>query len=183
MLLRRGLSRRWVNDNAEELLSRAATEYAAKLAEGIQVRSPVGWIINCAWWRAKDLLSHEGRQVEMRTLELADQLADDQAQSPEERALERDSDERLRELLAELPEGEQRLLSLIYFDDHSIREAGAKVGMPRTTANRRHNAALARLRERLTHEHSPASLAGIGLIAWRGLAALRHRGAATDGGA
>lgn len=175
LLVRRRLSLRWIEDNVDELLSRAASEYAAKCAQGVEVYSPVGWIVNCAWWRAKDLLIQEGRRVEMRTLEAVRELPDEQIPEPEDVALGRDSDARVEKLFAELPERDRLLLSLIYLRDHSVREAAEKVGMPQKTANRHHNAFLTRMRERLADGRSLPSIAGAGLLAWRGLAAARHR--------
>jgi RNA polymerase sigma factor (sigma-70 family) len=184
MLRCKRLSRRWIEEHAEELLSQACTEYVAKFGGGERAARPVGWLVNAAWWRAQDLLVTEGRRPAASPLETAFHLADESTPTPEQQAFHRDSDERLRKALAHLPEKESRLLSLVYFGDHSVREAGQKVGWRKSAADRHHNAALEKLRALLGEDRSFHSPAGAGVLAWilgapgaarKALAATLHR--------
>jgi RNA polymerase sigma factor (sigma-70 family) len=166
MLRCKRFSSRWIEEHADELLSQACTEYTARFADGGQAERPVGWLVHTAWWRAQDLLEAQGRKPPISSLETAFHLADESTPSPEQQALHHDSDERLRKALGHLPEKENRLLSLIYFGEHSIREAGQKVGWRKSAADRHHNAALEKLRALLGDERTLPSPATLGLLAW-----------------
>jgi RNA polymerase sigma factor (sigma-70 family) len=166
MLRAKRFSSRWIEEHADDLLSQACAEYAGKFSGAERAERPVGWLVNTAWWRAQDLLEAQGRKPPVSSLEAAFHLADESTPSPEQQALHTDSDERLRRALRHLPEKEGQLLSLVYFGNHSIREAGQKVGWRKSAADRHHNAALEKLRALLGDERSFASPATAALLAW-----------------
>ena len=166
MLRRKRLPRPWIAEHADELLSQAWIEYTAKLAKGEQVDCPAGWLINCAWWRALDLLRSQKSRPQLASLETAFHLADESTPTPEQQALGLDRDEGVRKVLAHLPDKDCELLALVYFEDYSVREAGRKVGWQKSTADRHHTAALEKLHALLGDSRSLPSPASVGLAAW-----------------
>lgn len=178
MLRCKRLSRRWIEEHAEDLLAQAQVEYAARLAEGKAAHSVVGWLVNGAWWRAQDLLESQGRKEPTCSIEAAFHLADESEEGPERAALRHDRAERLRGALSELPEKDRRLLALVYFGGESIRAAGRTLGWQKSAADRHHGEALERLRHLLGDDRSALSPAGLGLAAWIAVEADGSRGLA-----
>src|SRR5689334_4080939 len=62
VMLRRKFSASWIEENASELLAQANVEYAEWLTENPPARNPVGWLLNCANWRAINRLAEQGRR-------------------------------------------------------------------------------------------------------------------------
>jgi RNA polymerase sigma factor (sigma-70 family) len=166
LMLRKKFSAVWIAENARDVLGQANMEYAEWLEDNPPARNPVGWLLTCAYRRAQNLLDSETRKPSEASLEAVFHLADEATPSPEQQALDRDRHRRLREMLNFLPEKECELLSLVYFENHSIREAGRKVGWQKSAADRHHDRAMERLRALVGDDRSLLSPATLGLAAW-----------------
>lgn len=163
-ILARKFSARWIAENHRDLLAQANAEYVEWLEENEPARNPVGWILNCAYWRAQNLLDSETRKPRPAPLDSVFHVADEKTPDPEQQALDRDRKRRLGEALSRLPEKEQRLLSLVYYDGLSIREAGRKLGWQKSAADRHHAAAMEKMLA-LVGDRSLLSPAVLGLLA------------------
>ncbi len=163
----------WIEANALDLLAQASTEYAAWLTTHDPEPNPVGWLITCAYRRAINLLESQRRRPSTTSLDAVYDLADEGARTPEHEALEHDRQRRLREALRLLPRQDRRLLSLVYFEDRSVREAGRRMGWRKSAADRHHKAALERLRAIVGDDRSLMSPAALGLAVW--IAAIGER--------
>jgi len=135
----------WIAANSRDLLSRANTEYIEWLKDNPPARDPVGWILHCAYWRAQNLLESEKRKPRTAPLDSVFHLADESTPDPEQQALENDRRQRLTDALGHLSDKERKLLALVYFGDHSIREAGRKLGWRKSAADRHHKAAMEKM--------------------------------------
>jgi RNA polymerase sigma factor (sigma-70 family) len=166
LMLRKKFSAVWIAENARDVLGQANMEYAEWLKDNPPARNPVGWLLTCAYRRAQNLLDSETRKPSEASLEAVFHLADEATPSPEQQALDRDRHRRLREMLSFLPEKECELLALVYFEEHSIREAGRKVGWQKSAADRHHDRAMERLRALVGDDRSLLSPATLGLAAW-----------------
>jgi RNA polymerase sigma factor (sigma-70 family) len=164
--LRRHFSAAWISEHANDLLNQAHVEYAEWLEKNPPARSPVGWLIHCAYWRAINLLDAEKRKPATASLESGIQLPDQTAPSPEQQILDLDRRERLQAALGFLPEKERKLLALVYYDGHSIREAGRKLGWQKSPADRHHRDAMAKLRALVGEDRSLLTPRIVGLTAW-----------------
>ncbi|MEZ5078106.1 MAG: sigma-70 family RNA polymerase sigma factor [Solirubrobacterales bacterium] len=164
--LRRRFSAVWIAENASDLMAQANVEYAEWLEDHQPARNPVGWLLICAERRAKNLLDAEMRRPASRPLDDVFHLADHSTPTPEQEAIRNDRSARLREALEFLPEKECRLLALVYFGDHSIREAGRKLGWQKSAADRHHKWALEKLRALVGEDRALLSPATLGLVAW-----------------
>ena len=79
----------------------------------------------------------EGRAAIIDSADIADAVADS------------DTAERLRDVLAALPEGERDAIKLAYFGGRSYREVATELGIPEGTAKSRIRSGLTRLRSAL----------------------------------
>ena len=61
----------------------------------------------------------------------------------------------VREALASLPDKERRLLELYYFEDRSLLDAGAELGLSKSWASRLHARAVTLLKEALHRGGAP----------------------------
>jgi len=118
----------WIEENAADLFAQAQKEYAERLAAGRPADNPVGWLIVCAWQRAKNLLDSRRRRPHTASIEAEVDLADTSTPTPEQQVLDQDRVERLRKAMGYLIEEERRLLELSYFEGMSVREAGRELG-------------------------------------------------------
>jgi RNA polymerase sigma-70 factor (ECF subfamily) len=155
----------WIAKNAQDVLSQANIEYARWLKDNPPARNPVGWLLHCAYWRAVNLLDSETRKPRQASLDAVFHLADEATPSPEEKALDRDRAKRLSEALGHLPVKERELLSLVYYEDMSIREAGRKLGWQKSAADRHHKAAMEKMAA-LVGDRKFLSPAILGPAAW-----------------
>jgi RNA polymerase sigma factor (sigma-70 family) len=178
MMLRRKFSAVWIEENAADLLAQANVEYAEWLTENPPARNSVGWLLNCANWRAINRLAEQGRRPTSTSLDAVLHLADESTPTPEHQALDHDRRERLKAAIGVLPKKEQKLLALVYFRDLSIREAGRKLGWQKSAADRHHKAAMDKLRA-LVGDRSLLSPGWVGVAAWALTYGDRHRLAAT----
>ncbi|HEX8752243.1 MAG TPA: sigma-70 family RNA polymerase sigma factor [Solirubrobacterales bacterium] len=175
LMLRRRFSARWIAENAADLLQQANVEYAEWLKVNPPARNPVGWLLTCAERRAKNLLDTQTRRGTPASLDEVFHLADEATPSPEQQVLDHDRHERLVKALSHLPEKECKLLALVYFRDHSIREAGRKLGWQKSAADRHHREAMAKLRALVGEDRSLLAPAHVGLAAWAITYGERHR--------
>lgn len=166
LLRAKGFPAAWIDRNAIDLLAQASSEYAAWMQEHEPEERPVGWLITCAYRRAINLLEAQRRRPPAAAIEDAIDLADAGARTPEEEALENDRQRRLREAIGCLDPKEQRLISLVYFEGRSVREAGRRLGWRKSSADRHHRSALQRLREIVGEDRSLLSPGSLGLAAW-----------------
>jgi RNA polymerase sigma-70 factor, ECF subfamily len=90
------------------------------------------WLFAIAWNLVKDRWS---RRVEHDDASLASIASN--ARSPEERAIDNDRAERVRELVARLPERLSQAILLRYFDELSEREVAERLGVPVGTVKSR----------------------------------------------
>jgi RNA polymerase sigma factor (sigma-70 family) len=165
LMLARKFSAAWIAENAKDLLAQANIEYAEWLEANPPARNPVGWLLTCAYRRALNLLDTQSRKPRPASLDAVFHLADESTPTPEQQALDSDRQKRLREALSHLPEKEQKLLALIYFEDYSIRAAGRKLGWQKSAADRHHSAAMKKMLA-LVGDRSLLSPAILGPAAW-----------------
>ena len=95
--------------------------------------------------------------VFITSLELEDeQSLPDNAQPPQERLEQREVERTLRSALTRLPEKERRLIELYYFEEKTLEEAGAALGLSKSWASRLHARAVDLLKLELGRESAPA---------------------------
>ena len=111
------------------------------------IRSPIGWLINCSWRRTQNLLEQESHRAPSVSADALQSLSSDEP-TPEELALDREG--LLGKGIRFLPPAEQALIELIYVGGMSRSKAGQMIGWGNSKADRRHHAALHRLRIVLT---------------------------------
>ncbi len=128
MFRSKGFPVAWVNRNAIDLLAQANVEYMEWLERHEPEQSPVGWLVTCAYRRGLNLLTSQGRGPGSTSIDAVFGLADESTPTPEQQALDDDRQRRLRKALGCLPQRERKLLSLVYFEDCSVREAGRRLG-------------------------------------------------------
>ncbi|HEY8083332.1 MAG TPA: sigma-70 family RNA polymerase sigma factor [Solirubrobacterales bacterium] len=166
LMLRAKFPRVWINEHAAEVLGQANVEYQEWLEDNPPARNPVGWLLTCAYRRALNLRDSESRKPTPASLDSVFHVADEATPTPEQQALDHDRQNRLREALSHLPDKEVKLLSLVYFEDNSIREAGRKLGWQKSAADRHHGTALEKLRALVGDDRSLFSPATLGLAAY-----------------
>lgn len=164
MFRSKGFPVAWVNRNVVDLLAQASLEYTVWLESHQPEENPVGWLVTCAYRRGLNLLSSQGRRPGSTSIDAVFDLADTSTPDPEQQALDDERQERLRAALGCLPQRERKLISLVYFEDHSVREAGRRLGWRKSAADRHHQAALERLSAVV--DRSLLSPAGLGVAAW-----------------
>lgn len=169
MLRRKRFSPQWIEENANDLLGQAASEYAEKLASGRPADNPPGWLINCAWRRAQNLLDSQRRKPRPSSLEDAFDLADEATPTPEAQTIDNDRRALLRKALGHLPDKERKLVALVYFEGFSIREAGRLLGWGKSAVDRHHRSAMERLHALVGGDRTVFSPATLLLAAWAAL--------------
>jgi RNA polymerase sigma factor (sigma-70 family) len=165
-LRRKRFSPQFIASHGEDLFATAALEYSRKVAEGERIESPGGWLITCAWRRTKSLLEAEGRSPRLISTDKAEAIEDTVGQSPEDIALDEDRFRRVHEAVEQLPDEEQRLLELAYFEEMPVREAARQLDWHPSKAQRCHEAARRRLLELLGVESLDELAIEVGLAAY-----------------
>ncbi len=79
----------------------------------------------------------------------------DDAPSPEEHAVQYESQRHVQKLLSILPKDDQEILLLHYSDGLTFREIGEVLGAPLHTVKSRHRRALKRMQEEWERTHAP----------------------------
>lgn len=90
--------------------------------------------------------------VTVTSLEAAAHLADDRLQSADHVVEQGDDRRRVRDAVAALPETERRLMELYYFEDKTLEQAGAELGLSKSWTCRLHARAVRLLRDALEAE-------------------------------
>lgn len=170
LLRRKRFSPAFVERHAADLLARARLEYSQHIAGGGEVENPAGWIIHCAWRRTQNLLEQEGRAPQVFSIDNGITFANESA-TPEEEVLSADRYRRLQGALEQLPEEERKVIALTYFEGMSVREVGRTLKWDKCKADRRHRAALERLKDLLGVAGVDALQIEIGIVAWASLGA------------
>ncbi|MSP58941.1 MAG: sigma-70 family RNA polymerase sigma factor [Myxococcales bacterium] len=80
----------------------------------------------------------------------------DGAPHPQDRLEQREVERTLRSVLGCLPEKERRLIELYYFEEKTLEEAGASLGLSKSWASRLHARAIDLLRNGLERQGPPA---------------------------
>jgi RNA polymerase sigma factor FliA len=81
--------------------------------------------------------------------DLTDHVASKPEETPFFQCLRSEMKELLEQAISELPEKEQRILALYYYDEFTMREVGAVLGIGESRVSQIHSLALVRLRARL----------------------------------
>lgn len=170
LLRRKRFSRAFLNRHAADLLAKARLEYTQHVAEGGEVRNPAGWIIHCAWRRTQNLLEQEGRAPQVLSIDSGVAFANESA-TPEQEVLTSDRYRQLQAALEQLPHEERKVVALTYFEGMSVREVGRTLKWDKCKADRRHRAALERLRDLLGVTDIDALQIEIGIVAWASIGA------------
>ena len=170
LLRRRRFSAQWIGRHGEEVFGQAALEYSRKLAEGERIENPPGWIIECAWRRAKSELEAEQRSPDVVSTEKSRPLAERVEPSPEETLLDFERFAKVRAAIAELSADRRRILALSYFEGLSVRQAGERLRWHPSKAQRAHEGAKRQLHELLGVGAADQLEVEIGLAAYLSLA-------------
>ena len=165
LLRRKRFSPAFRHRHAADLLAKARLELSEHLAEGATVRNPAGWIVHCAWRRTQNLLEQEGRAPRLLSIDNGHPIARESV-TPEDRALKSDRYRRLQSAIERLPEEERKVIALAYFEGMSVREVGRALKWDKCKADRRHHAALERLRKLLRVEDVDSLAVELGILAW-----------------
>jgi RNA polymerase sigma factor (sigma-70 family) len=170
LLRRRRFSAQWIGRHGEEAFGQAALEYSRKLAEGARIENPPGWIIECAWRRAKSELEAEERSPDVVSTEKSRPVAERVEPSPEETLLDSERFAKVRAAVAELSADRRRILALSYFEGFSVRQAGERLRWHPSKAQRAHEGAKRQLHELLGVGAADQLEVEIGLAAYLSLA-------------
>jgi RNA polymerase sigma factor (sigma-70 family) len=165
-LRRKRFSAQFIASHGDDLFATAALEYSRKIAEGVEINSPPGWLITCAWRRTKNLLEAQSRSPRIVSTEKGEALTDELSQSPEEEALDEDRFRKVQEAIEQLSVEERRLLELAYFEGMAVREAARELHWHPSKAQRCHEAARRRLHELLGVESVDELEIEVGLAAY-----------------
>lgn len=136
--------RDWIERHVPEVMAQANADLAARLAAGREDET-VNLLVIIAYRRALKVLRGDHCGPPTTSLETVFHVADESTPTPEDEAIERDREERVLKAMSHLPEREQKLLSFIYSEGLSIKQAGLRVGWQNSAAKRHHRAALERL--------------------------------------
>lgn len=167
LLRAKGFPAPWIDRHSLDLVAQAASEYAAWMKTHEPEKKPVGWLITCAYRRALNLLTSQRRRPPTAAVEdVALAVADESLPTPEQAVLDDERQRRLREALECLVPKERRLITLVYFEGHSIRDAGRRLGWGKSAADRHHRSALERLRAVVGEDRNLLSPASLGLASW-----------------
>jgi RNA polymerase sigma factor (sigma-70 family) len=175
-LRRKHFSPQFIANHSDELLATATLEYSRKLAEGVEVDHPTGFLITCAWRRTKSLLEAESRTPRVISTDKSEAITDELTPSPEEAVLDEDRLRKVQEAVEQLSEEERRLLELSYFEGLAVREVARQLAWHPSKAQRCHEGARDRLHELLGVESVDELEIEIGLAAFLSLAADRTAG-------
>ncbi len=83
---------------------------------------------------------------------LADVIPDQQAANPQEELIEEELNQRLAQAISTLPERDQMILSLYYYEELTVSEIGEVLGISKGRVSQLHTRAIMRLKELLSDE-------------------------------
>ncbi|HEY5943620.1 MAG TPA: sigma-70 family RNA polymerase sigma factor [Solirubrobacterales bacterium] len=147
LLHKKRFPREWIEREAPDAMAHATGDFAARLAAGKE-DDTVNLLVVIAYRRAIKTLQ---KQLSKPTtpIEAIFHLEDESSPSPEEEAIRRERQKRVRKAMSHLSEQERALLTLRFYDDINIREAGRQVGWGKSAANRHYGAAMEKLKAQL----------------------------------
>jgi RNA polymerase sigma factor (sigma-70 family) len=152
LLHKKRFPREWIEREAPDAMAHAegTSQHGSPPA---RKTTPSNLLVVIAYRRAIKTLQ---KQLSKPTtpIETIFHLKDESSPSPEEEAIRHERQERVRKAMSHLPEQERMLLTLYFYDDMSIREAGRQVGWGKSAANRHHDAALKKLKALLDPSRS-----------------------------
>lgn len=175
-LRRKRFSPQFIETHADDLFATAMLEYSRKLAEGVEIEKPTGFLINCAWRRTKSLLEAQQRTPQVVPTDKSEAITDELTPSPEETVLDEDRFRKVQKAVDQLSMEERRLLELSYFEGLAVREAARRLRWHPSKAQRCHEAARERLHALLGVTSIDELEIEIGLAAFLSLAAERSAG-------
>ncbi len=116
------------------------------------------WLTSIARYRSIDILRRRSARPEQHSVRWADVAPadmprEDETEAAVELSLQR---QRVREAIAELPEEQQQVLALAYFQGYTHRQISDALGQPLGTVKTRIRLAMQKLRSTLQNEESPA---------------------------
>lgn len=114
--------------------------------------SPSAWLNTIAHHKAVDRVRSEERSTQREQRHLDASAVEWQAIDTSEVAVTNDEGRRVREAVAELPEGQRTALTLAYFHGKSQREISEMLQVPLGTVKTRTRDAMKRLRNQLREE-------------------------------
>jgi DNA-directed RNA polymerase specialized sigma24 family protein len=170
-LRRKRFSPQFIARHAEDLFAQAALEYSRKLAEGVAIDNPPGWLIECAWRRTKSQLEAEKSGPRVVSTEKSGPLAEGPGHGPEDLLLDKDRFRKLREAVGELSDDQRRLLAASYFEGFTVRKAARRLRWHPSKAQRAHEGAKRRLHKLLGVDSLDELQIEIGLAAYLSIAA------------
>jgi RNA polymerase sigma factor (sigma-70 family) len=160
LLRAKGFSQHFIERDGEDLLGQAQLELLRALAAGTRISNPTGWIIHCAWRRTQNLLEERGRRGETVSDNALAPLRSGEP-TPEQELAARADSVRVQEAVRSLPFAEREIVRLIYGRRMSCRRAARLLGWHPSKAQRRHEAALIRLRP-LVEREDPRGASAVG---------------------
>jgi RNA polymerase sigma-70 factor (ECF subfamily) len=119
---------------AEDLVSEVFID-VWRQADRFEGRSQVStWILAIARFKTLSAL-HRRRDIELD--EMAMELIEDSADTPEEVVLNRDRSAQLRICLAQMSRDHREILDLVYYQEKSVEEVAEVIQMPKSTVKTR----------------------------------------------
>lgn len=144
-LRRRNFPRRFIENDSADLFAQAKLELLEVQARGVEIRSPVPWLIQCAWWRTINHVDQRSRRPPVLSADAYEPPRCERP-TPEQETLADDQARRLRAAIEVLLPNERRIIELIYFEGYSCRGAARVMGWGKSNGDRWHAKALGRLR-------------------------------------
>lgn len=170
LLRRKRFSPQFIASHGDDLFATASLEYSRKLAEGVEVKNPAGFLITCGWRRTKSLLEAGARTPQIVSTDKADSIEDELGRNPEEVTLDEDRLRKVQEAVDQLTVEERQLLELAYFEGMPVREAARELRWHPSKAQRCHEAARRHLHQLLGVDSLDELEIIVGLAAYISLA-------------
>jgi RNA polymerase sigma factor (sigma-70 family) len=144
-LRRKGFPLNFFEEFGEDLLAQAHLDLLTIFERGTDIYEPRGLLVHCAWRRTQHLVGTRSRQPAFVSAETAAPPPCERP-TPEEAFLTTELAGRMSKAMNCLAPPERAIIELIYLQGMSCRAAALKLGWGRSTAHRKHHAALGRLR-------------------------------------
>jgi RNA polymerase sigma factor for flagellar operon FliA len=146
-------------------LGRAPSENEIALEMGIDLRELQSLLADLDGLELGSLRSESPRDGKEE--DLTDHVSSNPEETPFFQCLRSETNRLLAEAISELPEKERRVLALYYYEELTMKEVGATLGIGESRVSQIHSLAMLRLRARLnilsvpTAHHTRAKAAGI----------------------
>ncbi|MBN1420500.1 MAG: RNA polymerase sigma factor [Planctomycetes bacterium] len=147
-------------DDADDVFQETAIRVWRALRARPRLRSPRGWLMTIAY---RSFLDHRARRDPRHAPDdRPDDRPDGRAVDPAERAIRVEDADRVRVLVADLPEPIRDVVALHYAGGLSLRETARALGISVGTAKSRLNNALERMRQAMRDRIGDRTGDGIG---------------------